>query len=223
MGDVVLMRKKAASPLFRAICIVALAIGLGSLALPGAVNASNQGSDWRLVVAFHQVDVGAVSRVRRDYTLGWIRRDTNETDNRKKFSLLAFDKLDDDATMYTETTTTGSSRWVVIFEYTRDAPMWKGGPKPQTSLALRKGSDLTAIRDKWAKYAEDNEYRDYKIKLVLNMKSAKNWLNGSGNGANPYVGRPPMFRGPNPCTEDQESRECKDWREYNRAVGSIVG
>lgn len=202
---------------------VMLALTLLFFIRPEGVSASGEEPDWRLVVAFHEVDVGAVSKVRRGYTLGWIRRDREETDNRKRFSLLAFDKLSDGATMYTETTTTGSSRWVVIFEYTRDAVMWKGGPKPQTSLALRKGSDLTVIRDKWSDYADKNKYRDHKIKLVLNMTSSKRWLNSSENKVSPFIGRPPILKLPNPCSRDRRSADCKDWRDYNKVVGSVVG
>lgn len=193
--------------------VLCLGILLLLLSAP-EIYAAKKAPNWKLLILYKEVGVGAINYKKHSYELAWVRRDANEKAFVKQVKEAKKQEYSGKKSkLYMRTTTTNSNKWVVIFEYHLMDKMWQGPPKRQRSLTMRKGKDLTKIREQWAKHAEKNKYFDTKIVKVINMQSAKEFLNSELNTANPYYGATPQGGVDNPCETDDKSEACRQFRK----------
>lgn len=191
------------------------------LCVGSITHAAPKEPNWKLLILYKEVGVGAINYKRHSFELAWVKRDKNERDLVKQIKATKKQEYSGKKSkLYMRTTTTNSVKWVVIFEYNLMDKMWKGPPKQQKSLTMRRGKDLTKIRADWEKHATKNKYFDTKIVKIINMQSAKQFLNSSLNTTNPYFGSTPQGTIDNPCLKDAKSDAC---RQFNKEKSIGIG
>ena len=84
-------------------------------------------TDWRVYVAFVEEDHGSINKLSKSYQMAWVHRDANEKELGKAFKEAQKATVDGSKNkIYTREATTNSTKFLAIYEYTRDFPMWKG-------------------------------------------------------------------------------------------------